>query len=670
MAIPHSPAHPAKRTILRTGISTVLCASIFILPAAPQQTSRDRPRGPEMPQSSGMRFTSPYRARPVSSASFANSARTYALIKAGNMYLSLQDAIALALENNLDIQVQRYNPMIAGTELKRAKGGGVLRGLDYNIRELPQGVGGPGGPLLTTLGASASLGQVSAASADLAVINQQQTSLSVQSAIPYSSGSPIPAYDPFLNLAIDANHTSTPQTTSFTTGTYNLLQNQILGDGSYDQGFSTGTHFSLNYIANRYDTGSLRSDYNPYTTGSLGITITQPLLQGFGIDVNRRFIRIAGNEEKIANLVFNQQVITTVSSVIRLYWDLVSLRADVRVKEQALATAQKLYDDNKQQVEVGTLAPLQLKQAAAEVARAKQDLINSQSLVDQQEIVLKNVLTRSGSSDPSLDSVHIVTLDHITVPQSDNLPPVSALVAEALRNRPDLAQAQIEITNAGLSLKGSKNGLLPQLNIVAGATNNALAGSVNPLSPIGSPPGTLRSPDPFLLGGAGAVLSQIFQRNFPDYGIGFQLNIPLRNRVAQADVARDQLQMRQSEVRLKQTENQVSVEVQNAVVTLRRARASYDAAVETRQLQQEALEAEQQRFSVGQSTSFFVIQYERDLAQARSTEVIAMGNYAKAKAALDRALGVTLTSNHVSFAEARTGIVQRLPTAIPLGRRQ
>jgi outer membrane protein TolC len=592
------------------------------------------------------------------------------LIKAGNMYLSLQDAIALALENNLDIQVQRYNPMIAGTELKRAKGGGVLRGLDYNIRELPQGVGGPGGPLLTTLGASASLGQVSAASADLAVINQQQTSLSVQSAIPYSSGSPIPAYDPFLNLAIDANHTSTPQTTSFTTGTYNLLQNQILGDGSYDQGFSTGTHFSLNYIANRYDTGSLRSDYNPYTTGSLGITITQPLLQGFGIDVNRRFIRIAGNEEKIANLVFNQQVITTVSSVIRLYWDLVSLRADVRVKEQALATAQKLYDDNKQQVEVGTLAPLQLKQAAAEVARAKQDLINSQSLVDQQEIVLKNVLTRSGSSDPSLDSVHIVTLDHITVPQSDNLPPVSALVAEALRNRPDLAQAQIEITNAGLSLKGSKNGLLPQLNIVAGATNNALAGSVNPLSPIGSPPGTLRSPDPFLLGGAGAVLSQIFQRNFPDYGIGFQLNIPLRNRVAQADVARDQLQMRQSEVRLKQTENQVSVEVQNAVVTLRRARASYDAAVETRQLQQEALEAEQQRFSVGQSTSFFVIQYERDLAQARSTEVIAMGNYAKARAALDRALGVTLTSNHVSFAEARTGIVQRLPTAIPLGRRQ
>ena len=667
MSSPHFPASTVKKLIFSRAASIVWCVSVLTLSMAAQHVGRDSSREPQL-SPPGLRLTSPYRAGQISGASFANSARTYALIKAGNMYLSLQDAIALALENNLDIQVQRYNPMIAGTELKRAKGGGLLRGLDYNVRELPQGVGGPGGPLLTSLGASASLSQVSAASADLAVINQQQTNLSVQSAIPYSSGSPIPAYDPFLDLAINANHTSTPQTSPFTTGAYNLLQNQISGDGSYEQGFSTGTRFNVSYIANRYNTGSLRSDYDPYTAASLGITVTQPLLQGFGIDVNRRFIRIAGNEQKIASLVFNQQLITTISSVIRLYWDFVSLRGDVRVKEQELAAAQKLYDDNKQQVDVGTLAPLQLKQAAAEVARAKQDLINSQSLVDQQEIILKNILTRTGSADPSLDDVRIVPLDHIIVPKSDDLPPSGELVAEALKNRPDLAQAQIEITNAGLSLKGSKNELLPQFNIVAGATNNALAGSVNPLPPVGSAPGTPRSPDPFLLGGAGAVLSQIFQRNFPDYGIGFQLNIPLRNRVAQADVARDRLQLRQSEVRLKQTQNQVRVEVQNALVTLRRARASYDAAVETRRLQQEALEAEQQRFAVGQSTSFFVIQYERDLAQARSTEVIAMGDYAKAKAALDRALGTTLTSNNISLNEARTGIVNRPPAPIPQGR--
>src|SRR5690242_20355197 len=557
----------------------------------------------------GHPLASTYRTRRVTPASFANSPRTYDLIRAGNMYLSLQDAIALTLENNLDLQLQRYNPLIADTELKRAKGGGLTRGLTYTIRELPQGVGGPGGPLLTTLGSSNTIGQLNANTADLAVINQQETNLSVQPTVPYSTGSPIPAYDPFFSLGINGAHLSQPQNSYSSQGTTNLVQTQTTGSGAYQQGFSTGTAFSLNYDQSRYDANWLRSDYNPYTIGSLSLTITQPLLQGFSIDVNRRFIKIAGNEQQITNLVFNQQLINTVSSVIRLYWDLVSLRADVTVKEQALATAQKLYQDNKQQVDIGTLAPLQLKQAAAEVARAKQDLINSQSLVDQQEIVLKNVVTRSGSEDPSLENVHIIPLDHIEVPKQEEAPPANDLILEAVRNRPDLAQDQLQVANAGLSLKGSRNALLPRLDIVASATNNALAGSPNGLPPVQN---TVRNFDPFFIGGSGTLLSQILQRNFPDYGIGFQLNIPLRNRVAQADVARDELQLRQSKVALKQAQNQVRVEVENALLALRRARASYDAAIETRQLQQEALDAEQQRLSVGQSTSFFVIQYERD----------------------------------------------------------
>jgi outer membrane protein TolC len=578
------------------------------------------------------------------------------------MYLSLEDAIALTLENNLDLQLQRYNPLISDTELKRAKGGGLLRGLTYTIRELPQGVGGPGGPLLTTLGSANTIGQLNANSADLAVISQQQTNLSVQSTIPYSSGSPIPAFDPFFILGINGSHVSQPQNSFSSQGTTNLVQTQVTGSGGYQQGFSTGTTVALNYDASRYDANWLRSDYNPYSVGSLGLTITQPLLQGFSIDVNRRFIRIAGNEQQIANLIVSQQLISTVSSVIRLYWDLVSLRADVTVKEQALATAQKLYQDNKQQVDVGTLAPLQLKQAAAEVARAKQDLINSQSLVDQQEIVLKNVLTRSGSDDLSLENVHIIPIDRIEVPKQEETPPADQLILEAMKNRPDLAQGELEVSNADLSLKGSKNQLLPRLDIIASATNNALAGTPNGLPPV---PNTVRNFDPFFIGGSGTLLSQIFQRSFPDYGIGLQLSIPLRNRVAQADVARDELQLRQSQVALKQAQNQVRVEVENALLALKRARASYDAAVETRQLQQEALDAEQQRLSVGQSTSFFVIQYERDLAQARSTEVIAEGAYAKAKAALDRAVGRTLTANHISFSEGLTGIVARPHTPLP-----
>ena len=240
--------------------------------------------------------------------------------------------------------------------------------------------------------------------------------------------------------------------------------------------------------------------------------------------MNRRFIKISANEQKIANLIFDQQLITTVSSVIRLYWDLVSLRGDVGVKQQALTTAQKLYEDNQQQVEVGTLAPFQLKRAAAEVARAKQDLINSQSLVEQQEVILKNVLTRTGTADASLANVHIITLDRIDIPAEDQVPPMSELADQAIRNRPDLMQAQIEIQNAGLSLKGSRNEFLPQLNIVAGVTNNALAGNINPDAQVLSACRLL--PTLFLLE-AEELFCTNSRRNYPDYGIGFQLNIPL-----------------------------------------------------------------------------------------------------------------------------------------------
>ncbi len=647
----------------RKSVAAAFCLSAFLIQAAAQTIPPSRT--PEFSQSPGLRGGSIFRSRQVSDVSYANSPRTYQLIRAGNMYLSLQDALALALENNLDIQVQRYNPLIAGTETQRAQGGGLLRGLQFTIRELPQGVGGPGGPLLTTLGATNTLSQLNAGSADLAIINEQVNDLSVQSTIPYSNGSPIPAFDSLFNLGVNGSHNSVPQPSIFSSGTPNFISTQVNGSGAFQQAFSTGTLVNAGYTSNRFDTNSTQTDYNPYTTASLSFTVTQPLLQGFGIDVNRRFIKIAVNEQRIASLIFNEQLITALASVIRLYWDLVSLQNDVGVKTQALNAAQRLYNDNQQQVSVGTLAPLQLTRAAAEVARAKQDLINSQSLVDQQEVIFKNVLTRTGADDPSLEQVRIIPLDHIVVPAQEQEPPVADLILEALRNRPDLEQAKLQIANAGLSLKGSKNELLPQLNLVGGATNNALAGSVNPAAQYGALPGTPHAADPFLLGGGGTLLSQIFQRNFPDYSIGFQLNIPLRNRVAQADVARDQLQLRQSQVRLKQTENQVRVEVENAYVALQRSRASYDAAVETRQLQEQALSAEQQRLAVGQSTSFFVIQYERDLAQARSTAVVAEGNYAKARAALDRAIGRTLAVNNISLTEAASGIVTRPASALP-----
>ena len=609
------------------------------------------------------RFVAPYRARYVSPPSFSNSPRLDSLIRAGQLYLSLQDAIALVIENNLDIELERYGPKIAQSDSLRAEGGGLLRGVPLTIRELPQGVGGPGAPYLTTVGGTAPASNVPTNEADLAPITEQVTDLSILGSFPLSPGSAIPQFDPALVGLASWSHQSVPQASFSSYSVYNLTTNGFTGNVGLQQGFATGATINVGYDNLYSNSNALRNDYNPFTTASLGITFTQPLLQGFGIATNRRFIRIGRNDERISDYVFRQQVIDTVAAVIRLYWDYETLVEDVHVKEQALAASQKLYEDNKSQVEIGTLAPLELKRAQAEVARSRQDLTNSQSLVLQQELVLKTVLTRTGNGDPHLESAHIVPLDKIEIPAQEKVQPVQDLLQEAISNRPDIAQAKIQIDNSNVSLKGAKNALLPTLDLIGSLQNNALTGQLND----GSIPGAAftRAPDSIYVGGYGNALSQLFQHNFPNYSVGVLLTIPLKNRTAQADVVRDELQVRQSEVRLKQLYNQVRLEVENALVALQRARASYDAALETRQLQEEALAAEQERYAVGASTSFFVIQYQRDLEQARSSEVIAEGNYAKSKAALDRATGATLDVNGVQIDQAYQGQVSRPPSPLP-----
>ncbi|MGI8743616.1 MAG: TolC family protein [Bryobacteraceae bacterium] len=612
----------------------------------------------------------PYRAPFVSPVDFSNSTRIDNLVRAGQLYLSLQDAIALAIENNLDIELQRFSPRIAGSEILRAEGGGILRGLPLTIRLLPQGIGGPGAPLITTVGGTSTPSTSTVSNtADLALITEQATDLSIQAGTPFATGPAPPAYDPAITGLLNWAHQTTPQTSSFVTGTSALIANTTTGNLGLQKGFSTGTAINAGFNNSRQFSNVQRSQYNPYTTGNLGLTVTQPLLQGFNIAVNRRFIRIARNEERISTYVFRQQLLETVSAVVRLYWDYVSLVEDVKVKNQALAASQKLYEDNKSQVEVGTLAPLELKRAQAEVARSRLDLTNSQSLVLQQELLLKNVLTRTSTADPILRSARIVPLDRIEIPANEQPQPVQDLIGQALGTRPDVAQAKIQIENSQISLTGSKNSLMPTLDLIGSVQNNGLSGQQNTIPQtgpnVGGTPFTATA-DPFFLGGYNNVLGQIFSRNFPNYAIGVQLNIPLRNRIAQADVIRDELQVRQTEVRLRQLENQVRLEVENALIALDRARASYDAAVETRQLQEEALAAEQERYSVGASTSFFIIQYQRDLAQARSTEVATQGNYAKARAALNRAIGATLANNNVEVDDAFHGRVSRPPTPLPV----
>ena len=589
-------------------------------------------------------FVEHYPVRPVD---LTNSSRIRQLLRAGNIYLSLADAVALAIENNLDIELQRYGLPSADMELVRAKGGGLLRGLSYILAEVPVGVGGPASPLVTSAASpTITTGAVPTNPSELGVLGEQLDNLAVTGTIPYSSGPAIPLFDPALGGQLSWTHQTTPEANPFTAGTSALASNVTLANAGYIQGFGPGTQLNFGFNNSRQSSNSLSSAYNPFTASSLGFTITQPLLRGFGLAVNRRFIRIAKNEQRIANLLLQQQLIATVYGVVRLYTDLVALSEDVKVKEETLQLAQQLYDDTKARVDEGTQAPIELTRANALLFSIRQDVINAEGLLEEQEAIVKNVITRRTANDPDLITARIIPTDSIDVPATDEIRPIQDLLSQAYANRPDLQQAGLQVENSQISIEGSRNALLPEIDLVGIAQNNALAGQANLF-------GT--NTDTTFIGGYGAALDQLFTRKYPTYGIGVNLTLPLRNRVAQSDLARDQIQLRQTEIRRQQLVNQAQLEIQDALVAMRRARTSYQAAVQTQGLQQESLDAEQAKFDVGASTSFFIIQYQSYLAQAKSTVVVAKSAYLKARAALERATGVILDANHVVLSDAMKG---------------
>src|SRR5579863_8773264 len=609
----------------------------------------------------GNAFIRPYEVQPVPPVNLQNSERIFDLMRAGQLYLSLADAIALALENNLDIEVERYLPRIAQTDVGRAKGGGLLRGVSLLVNEPPPGIGGPNGPLLTSLTTSSTPAPtVNTNLSDVALITQQQNDLSVTGAIPLSTGPAIPQYDPYLSGQFNWAHQSTPEYNPLITGASNwLVSNNLNGNVGWSQGFSPGTQLSVTFDDTRLTTNAARYTYDPVLNSSLGFTITQPLLRGFGIELNRRFIRIAKNDQRIADMVFRQQVIDTVAGIARLYTDLVSLNEDVKVKQEALRLAQRLFEDNKHKVEQGQQAPIEVTRAQAQVASNQQDLISAQGLVLQQELIVKTALTRAGLANPAIRAANIIPTDTITVPTSESAQSVDECIAAALHDRPDLAQAGIQVENSQISLKGSLNALRPEVDVVGTVQNGGLSGNINTVGAALTPGATLYP------GGYGTALGQIFRNDFPTYSVGLQLTLPLRNRVAQADAVRDELQVRQTQARRLQFEDQVRLEVADAYVAMQQARAAYDAAVQSRVLQEQSVKVEQETFDVGLATNYLVIQYQTFLAQAQSTEVSAKGAYAKAKIALDRATASTLDVNQVSIQEAQNGRVSRRAEAIP-----
>jgi len=564
-----------------------------------------------------------------------DSPRLASLVRGGIAYLSLQDAIAIALENNLDLELQRLGPRFADTEVKRARAGGLLRGVPLAVREGPRSVSPAADVLSPALGPGA------------------ETNLSVAGQTPLSTGRVPPSLDPVFSAKIRQDHLTAPQLNSFLVGTPALVTDSTTANFAWQQGFLTGGEIIAGWDNLHQTHNHRRYDLRPFNTSSFGIVFTQPLLRGFGRALNARFIRIAARSRTQSELVFQQQVISTVAGVIRLYWDLASLQADVTVRRQALERAEKLLADNQAQVEAGTRAPIEVVRARAEVARSRRDLIAAEALVRQQETVLKDYLTRNTVTDPALANIRLVLTDPLRVDREEKIPAAADLAQKAIERRPDLVQARLQIESTRDALKGSKDARRPSLDLVATVRNNALAGEVNPLTLPGAAP---HSPDAILLGGYGTALAQLFRRNFPDYGVGIQFALPLKNRAAEADFTRDSLALRQQELRIRQLAKQVHVEVENALIALEQARAALAAAESEREFQEQALAAEVEKLAVGASTTFLVIQYQRDLAQAQSAEVAARAGYLKARAAVDRAAGNLLEAMGITVAGTEASI--------------
>jgi outer membrane protein len=625
-------------------LSPLLLLSAFVLPvrpAAAQSSIRIDPAESRMGW-----LTRPYQPRTVPPVNLADSPRLESLMRAGNLYLSSQDVIALAIENNLDVEVQRYGPLLAREVLRRAQAGGALRSVGAGVAAGPQSV---------------SLQGVSVNSNGLGGVSGG--GVSSGGGIVTQLGPAILSLDPNVSFLANFQHATSPQSNTVLTGTTALIQNTRTAQAQYQQNWSFGLSAQLTYFNQYTKLNSQFFDLNPFTTGDLDLQVTQNLLQGFGSSVNGRNIRVQKNNLKVTDLQFKQQVITTISAVLNLYWDLVSFNEDLQARQRELLAAQDLLENNKKQVTAGSLAELEITRAEAQVYTSQQDLLISQTNLLQQETVLKNALSRNGVANQDLATVRIIPLDRIAPPSADQLKPAAELVQDALNSRVEVAQSRINIDSNKLNLVGIKSSLKPTLQAFAELTNNGLTGDLTAL-------GATAPATAYLSGGYGNMLAQIFRRNYPNYSAGISLNIPLRNRAAQSDYVTSQLELRQNELTLQKSVNQVRVDVQNAVIGLQQARARYDAATKARVLQVQILDGDQKKFAVGYTTAYQIVQDQRDLASSESAEVQALANFTHAKIALDQALGDTLEVNHITLEEAASGRVARpsvLPASLPEG---
>ena len=610
------------------------------------------------PKSHIWNFVAPYTPRYVPPPDFGNSTRIDQTMRDGKMYLSLSDAITLALENNLDLAIARYNLPISDTDILRAKGGGFLRGVNTGVVS-----GTPGGGV-GTIGAGASGGGAGGTTA--AAGGAATGTAGIVSSVT-GAGPATPAFDPVITGSLSLNKATQPSSNVFSGAQPGeaLLSGTGIWNFAYNQGFATGANLSVGYNNNRATTNSFFNSLSPQLNSNFNAQLTQPLLQGFGWGLNTRNIRIAKNNREITDVAFRQQVISTVVQIQNIYWDLVNAYETVKVNQESVALAEKTLSDNKKQVEIGTLAPIEVVRAESQEASSKQQLIVAQTNLQLQQLLMKNAISRN-LVDPTLVSAPVIPTDTMLIPPVEPVVPIDDLINDALGHRPELAQSRIDLTNREITNKALKNGLLPAVNLYAYYGASAIGGAQNasatcPPNPTPEQASFCTPPGTFATTGYGTVFSNMFNSSAPDKGIGINLQIPIRNRTAQADQIRGQLEYQQAEMRLQQQQNQIRIDVRNSQFTLQQDRAQVDAARSAVALARESLDAEQKKYALGASTNTLVLSAQRDLTQAESNLVAANAAYQKARVDLDRATGLTLTHMGIDIADAQNGVVNRAP---------
>jgi outer membrane protein len=581
----------------------------------------------------------PYMPATVSPVRLRNSDRLSKLIRAGKLYLTVQDAIALAIENNLDLEVDRYGPISALWQVQRQQAGGPLRGVT-------------GGNTLANQNTSGQGVAGSQAAAGLAGSGNGGGGGGGGAATVSQIGPITPNLDPVLQNATAFLHTTTPQPNTTQSQTAALIGTKHLYQTSVTQGLLTGGTVQVSANESYLKENTPTDILNPSVAPSVQIFVRQNFLQGFGTGVNSRFIRVAEKNVGLAHETFRSQLLNLVANILNLYWALAGDNEDLKARRRTLEMAQKFYNDTKRRIELSALAKVEIYRAQAELSTRKQELAIAETTVRQQENLLKNALSRNGLEDPLFDAAEVVPLDSIQVPERDDLPDLRELVATAMAKRPDVALSKMSQETAEISAIGTANGVLPILQGQASLTDSGLSGTSNPQQG-GSPA------DPYYVGGLGNALGQVFRHNFPSRSTRVLFEATLHNRVAQGDYGIDQLQLRQNELVTRRSMNQLVVDISNQVIALRQARARYSAAVDTRTLQEQLLEKEQQKFSLGASTVNQLVLVQRSLAAARIAEVVALSTYSRARVSLDQVLGETLEKNNVSVGEALEGRIAR-----------